>query len=543
MRKVDKAAVPINCKSVMSQEQNFDLMNWWNEQSFPCKELFKLDESGDVILLSNSNIKERVITKISAENCDAVLKNLIEKFAIVDSRIREMELEWLGTDDKLKLADKVMQTKEFLQHALVIGDFLKPALLVHDWEHTIYALAEENYAAKLKITELAESLTQSNEWKETAQAFRDIGDKWKQTGHIDKNRNDKLWNRIETARKAFNERKRLHHEDEEKDLLTNLDLKMDLVEQAEAIAKSEEWKKTAEAFTRLTEEWKRIGHTLHKKNEELWQRFMTAKSAFFDRKREHSNKIQQEHEVNYVVKLALVERAEAMKESRDWNTTSQAYAALMDEWKKAGRVQHEKSEELWKRFTEAQDYFFETKKAHFDEIKGSLENNYNLKKELYERAEQLKNSNSWSETTNAMVDLLEEWKKIGPIPRSYGDKMWEDFNAARKYFFARKDAFREQRKQFAESQKTVRAEQAKGLVGKLALEIKEEEEKLADFTTGLENITPGKKAAALRSHLENLIAEGAEKIKRLQQKLEQAKNDLQLPERESTPKENVAKEG
>ncbi len=493
---------------------------------FAGKELFDLKESGEIVLQANNNIKERVIATIGDENKDVVVKNLIAKFEALEAKVKELEVEWLATEDKTKLADKVAQLKEHLYTADALGDISKPFLLVLSWEHAIHNLTQEIYSAKLKLAELAESLANSDQWKDTAQAFRDIADQWKQTGHIDRNRNDKLWNRIEAARKAFTERKRLHHEDEEKDMLANMDLKIEVVEQAESLAASEEWKKTAETFTRLTEEWKKIGPTHHKKNEELWQRFITAKTAFFDRKREHSEKIHQEHEVNYAVKLALVEKAEALKDSRNWNATAQAFASLMEEWKKTGRTSQDKGDELWKRFNDAQSHFFEAKKTHFKEIKDNLEENYQRKKELYDRAEQIKNSTRWRETTDEMIELMEEWKKIGPIPRSYGDQMWEDFNAARKHFFARKDASRQEQKQYFEEQKAYRAAKAKGLVGELELEIKEEEAKIADFRNGLENITPGKKAEELRAHLQHLIVECGENIKKLQKKLEQARNDI-----------------
>jgi hypothetical protein len=171
------------------------------------------------------------------------------------------------------------------------------------------------------------------------------------------------------------------------------------------------------------------------------------------------------------------------------------------------------------------------------------ENNYLLKKAIFEQAENLKNSNYWSETTTVMNELLDEWKKIGPIPRSYGDKMWEEFNAARKFFFNRKDASREQRKQQAEQQVVARKQQveaqialrksqAKEMVVQLAADIKEEEEKLADFKVAINNIQPGKKAAQLKSHLEQLIIEGERHLKRLTEKYAQAKDDLKVPEQE-----------
>ncbi len=510
----------------MLLEQSFDLIGWWNEQSFPGKELFSLLDTGEIILLKGDNIKERSIGIVSSENADPVFRNLVEKFAGAEAKVYELELEWQNTEDKTKLADKVASLKEYLQHVCGLGNYSKLGALVHDWEHTLFTLTEENYAAKLKLAEAAEELANSDQWKETQQALKEIADKFKLAGHVDKNRNDKLWNRIDAARKLFSDRKRLHHEDEEKDLLLNLDLKIDLVEQAEGIAASEDWKKTTEAFHRLTDEWKTIGHTLNKKNEELWARFQAAKSTFFEKKREHAARIQVEQDANYSVKLAIVEKTESLKDSTEWNVTAQAYAALMDEWKQSGRVQHEKGEELWKRFIAAKEQFYAARKVHMDSERAFFENNYTQKKVLFDRAEQLKHSNQWSEATAEMMQLLEDWKKIGPVPRSYGDKLWEDFNAARKYFFARKDANREQRKQYAESQKSARAQYARDTIVNLQQDIKEEEEKLADFKNAIENISPGKKAAELKEHLEKLIAEGTQKLKRLQEKFKQAQKDI-----------------
>ncbi len=104
--------------------------------------------------------------------------------------------------------------------------------------------------------------------------------------------------------------------------------------------------------------------------------------------------------------------------------------------------------------------FFDAKRKHTEEIKTELEANYEKKKALVERAETLKNSNRWGETTGELNELFDEWKKIGQIPRAYGDKLWEEFNAARRFFFARKDANRENRKQYVEAQKVAKTEHA-----------------------------------------------------------------------------------
>lgn len=502
----------------MSQEQIFDVQSWWNELSFDGKESFSLTEDGKLLLHAGQEGKERLIAEVSEENHATVLDPLKEKYAQLQTRTAELINEFQASEDKLKLADKIQSLKQQLTNAAVIGDTNKLLADLAPMEQAINAIYDEHYAMRLKLAEEAEAHAENSEWKETTNALREIIEKWKQSGHTDKHRSDKLWNRIEAARTKFNERKQKYFEEQEKDLLGNLDLKLDLVEQAESLINSAEWKKTSETFHRLTNEWKTIGHTLSKKNEELWQRFIAAKSAFFDRKREHSDRIAQEQEQSFIVKSALVEKAEALKDSTEWNNTAIAYAALMEEWKKAGRVGGEKGDDLWNRFLAAQETFFSAKKRHTEEIRTMHEQNYSKKSELLQRAERIKNSTNWNDTTAELNELLDEWKTIGPVAREHSNRIWEEFIAARKHFFARKDASREQRKQHYEQVKTVRSTQAREMVAKLLTDIREEEDKLVDFKSALENITPGKKADELKKHLQQLLVDGEQKIKRLKEK-------------------------
>ncbi|MBL7691904.1 MAG: DUF349 domain-containing protein [Flavipsychrobacter sp.] len=509
----------------MSQELTFDLSSWWNGISFDGKELFTLTDDGKLTIYAGKEGKERVLAEVTADNAETVLEPLKEKFASLQTKVNELNTEWNNTEDKLKLADKVHQLKNQILSANALGNIEALVTALAPAEQEIAKRYDENYAYRLKLAEEAETLAEASEWKETTNALRELVEKWKASGHTDKQRSDKLWSRIDAARNKFNERKQKYFEDQEKDLLGNLDLKLDLVEQAESLINSVEWKKTSETFHRLTTEWKTIGHTLSKKNEELWQRFIAAKSAFFDRKREHSDRIAQEQEQHFIVKSALVEKAEALKDSKEWNNTAIAYAALMEEWKKAGRVGGEKGDELWNRFLAAQDHFFTAKKRHTEEIRIMHEANLARKTELLQRAERIKNSTNWNDTTAELNELLDEWKTIGPVAREHSNKIWEEFIAARKHFFARKDANREQRKQHFEQIKTVRSVQAREMVAKLLTDIKEEEDKLVDFKSALENITPGKKADELRKHLEQLLIDGEQKIRRLKEKYDAVKDE------------------
>lgn len=513
----------------MTQENNQSaLAAWWDQLNFDHKNLFALTEEGALQIKEYNDYKQRTVGTLNADNPDMVFNLLVEKFPEVEAKVTELVNEWNAEQDKLKLIGKVERVKEYLHHTNAVGDFHTIYKIVENLDKEVSKLAEENFAKKEELVKKAELLGSSEDWKEATETFKKLAEDWKQAGYVDKERNDALWARLEAAKDKFFERKRTHQEDINKEMLQNLDLKMEVVERAEQLAASDDWKKATDEFKTLMEKWKAIGRTLHDKNEELWKRFTEANNVFFEKKKSHFDVIHKEQEDNYLGKLAIVERAEALKDSTEWNETTTVYSELMDEWKKTGRVPKEKSDEIWNRFNAARDHFFNNKRQNFESFKISQEDNYAQKLALVKRAEILQDSTQWREATDELNEMMTEWKKIGPVPRKHSNEIWERFIGARKKFFERKDANREKRKHVYEKKEQERVGQTRGFVDKMAAELREEEDKLEDFKQGLENITPGmKKEAELRDHLVKLIAQTEHKIEHKKEKLEEAKKQLE----------------
>ncbi|MBS1588399.1 MAG: DUF349 domain-containing protein [Bacteroidetes bacterium] len=498
------------------------LQDWWINAELPAKQFCKLDENGDLILKSFNRNSDRVLANLKLENAQALINALTEKFPEVAGRVEEVANEWNEANDKVKLLGKVNRLKEYLNHAIAIGNFEELFKYVENWELEINKRIEENFKQREVLVIRAEQLAlTSDRWKEDTQSFKDFVEQWKQIGYVERHRNDQLWERLEKAKDQFYERKRQHFENAEKEMLQNLDLKIEIVEKAENQALSEDWKQTTDLFKNLMDEWRAIGFTWNDKNEELWARFIIAKNKFFERKNSHFETIKTEQEENYCRKLVLVEKVEALKESRDWNKTSQAITAIMEEWKGIGRVPLEKSNELWNRLQSAKDYFFTEKRQHQQNLRVTLDDNFARKRALAKRANELKDSNHWREVTEEFNELFVEWKKIGPVPREYGDTLWEEFIAAKKYFFKRKDEDRDKRKKFFEQKIKEKEARAKAFLSDLQNELKEEQEKLADLLIALENITPGLKEKELRAHLDKLIKSTQHKIEAKTQRIQE----------------------
>lgn len=526
----------------MTQDSNqtTDLSTWWGEKEFDAKDTYELNPQGEIVLKEYESYAPRTMGTVTDENADMVVNLLVEKFPEVKEKVDELSKEWDEEhEDKLKLAGKVERVKEYLNHANAIGDFHALYAIVSKLEEQVNLLMATNGDKKKEIVAKAEGLVDSEEWKETAETMKNLLEEWKGIGHTDKETNDTLWDKFEAARDKFFSRKREHHEEVEKEMLQNMDLKMEVVELAEKLAASDDWKGATQGYKDLMDTWKKIGHTMHDKNEELWNRFIAAKNTFFDKKKEHYDEIYKEQEVNYEAKEKLVEQAVAIQDSEDWNKTTQQYKELMDEWKKTGRVPHDKSDEIWNRFNTARDHFFGRKREHFEKFKIELEDNYAQKIALLKRAEELQNSSQWREATQEINELMDEWKKIGPVPRKHSDAIWDRFIKARKKFFARKDENREKRKHIYEKKSKERLSQTDNFLHRLQDEIKEEEEKLADFQEAIKNITPGmKKEDELREHLTKLIGQTEHKIEHKKEKLVEVKEQLkELKEKEAEKKE------
>ncbi len=503
--------------------------NWWDAIPFEGKEFTELRPDGMLLLKATPFAPERQLQMLHPESAEATVKALTDKFKEVETKVRELASEWNHTEDKKKLSGRVERVRDYLLHAAAIGDFTPLHQQVGLWDNLLQEGADKAYADRLVLVDRAEALAAGDLKKEGLNELRELGEAWKGTGYVDKDRADALWVRFEAARDSFYNRRREHQDAERAELQSNLDLKNEIVDKAERYAASDDWKESTNAFNALMDQWKATGRTFHDKNEALWQRFITAKNVFYDRKKEHFKEIQSEQEGNFEMKLALITRAETLSDSTDWNKTSDAYNALMDEWKAIGRVPADKTEELWSRLSAAKDKFFNAKRSHYATMRVTYDDNHAQKQALLKRAETLQHSHDWRGATDEFAELMEEWKKIGPVARrEQNEALWQSFNKARKTFFDRKDDDRDRRRSHMEQARVGRLSQVQEFLSQLRAELKEFEEDLADHHLAMANLGSGKMDNQIRANLERLIAQGSPKVEKKRAKI--AEIEAQLAE-------------
>ncbi len=168
----------------------------------------------------------------------------------------------------------------------------------------------------------------------------------------------------------------------------------------------------------------------------FWNEIEVARNHFYEQKRLYHEALEGDMMQNLDLKLELCEISEKIQNSEDWKATTQEYKELVEKWKSIGRVaSNEKNDELWKRFIDAQNVFFDRKKNYFEQIQQEQEANYAAKQALVEKAVALSTSTEWKETTQVFSQLNEEWKAIGRVPRELSDDIWQAFQSAKDTFF------------------------------------------------------------------------------------------------------------
>ncbi|RNE49337.1 DUF349 domain-containing protein [Corynebacterium alimapuense] len=183
-------------------------------------------------------------------------------------------------------------------------------------------------------------------------------------------------------------------------------------------ANSSDWKVAGDRMRVILEEWKSIRGIDRTTDDALWKRYSRARDGFNRRRGSHFADLDRGRAAARRVKEALVERAEALKNSTEWNDTARAFRDLMKEWKEAGRAPREVDDKLWEAFRGAQDHFFNERNALAAKRDEEFEANAQAKDALIAEYDVLIDPAKGIAPARARLrDLQEKWDEIGFVPR------------------------------------------------------------------------------------------------------------------------------
>jgi len=306
---------------------------------------------------------------------------------------------------------------------------------------------KKNLERKHQILEELRNLIGSEETlKKTYDEFKILQDQWKEVGMVPRGEINDLWQNYHFLVEKFFEKVKLNKELKDLDLKKNLEAKIDLCEKTEELLLEPSILKSFKQLQKYHDEWKDIGPAPMDKKDEVWDRFKNATDKINERRREYYASLEEEQTNNLETKNALCQQAEEVLTKRnetvkEWQDQTLKVNELLKIWKSVGPVPQKNNAEVWTHFKGCLDSFFANKKEFFDRVKDQQMHNYNLKVDLCAQAESIKGSTDWKKSTNELIRLQGEWKKIGPVPRKHSDKIWKRFRSACDDFFKTKSAY------------------------------------------------------------------------------------------------------
>ena len=293
---------------------------------------------------------------------------------------------------------------------------------------------KKNLEMKTALCETVEKLQTEPDVVSAFHQLQKLHQQWREIGPVAKELREDLWTRFKTASTIINKRHQEHFEGLKAKEQENLEAKTAICEQIEnidfsALKSFKDWEEKNKEVIALQDKWKTIGFAPKKSNVKIFERFRAACDVYFNRKSEFYKNIKDEMEKNLELKKALCEKAEALKDSTEWKSTTEKMIALQKEWKTIGSVARKHSDAVWKRFISACDYFFEQKNKNVSSQKSVEQTNLAAKKALVEKINAIDETDH-DEALATLKGCMAEWNTIGHVPFKEKDKIYKEYHEA-----------------------------------------------------------------------------------------------------------------
>ena len=291
---------------------------------------------------------------------------------------------------------------------------------------------KKNLEIKTKLCEAAEKLADEDDVISAFHQLQELHQEYRESGPVAKELREGIWARFKAASTVINKKHQQHFEDIRAKEEDNLNKKTELCEKVEAIAKEEnktsaDWENHTKQIIEIQTEWKTIGFAPQKMNVKIFERFRAACDDFFGRKSAYFTQMKKEFTENAEKKKALVEKAQALKDSTEWKATSDKLIALQKEWKTIGMVPKKYGDQLWNDFLAACNHFFEARNAANAGARNEEHANLDKKKAVVEKLKALL-ENPVDDTQAEVRKLTEEYNSIGHVPYKEKNKIFNEYH-------------------------------------------------------------------------------------------------------------------
>ncbi len=371
------------------------------------------------------------------------------------SKAFEKEMATLKGSQRQAFIEEGGNPNAFYFNPPILKDFNKLVRRYKSDRVTYYRSVEEKQQKSLEqrlalITELKGLININQDINATYKQFKDLQRRWKETGQVPRMEANNVWKTYHHHVGHFYDFLHLNRELRELDFKFNLEQKLKICEQAEALASMEDILKAFRHLQTLHKKWKdELGPVDKEHSEEVWQRFSDATKIVHEKRRYFIKNQEEIFEENLVKKRAILSQMEELL-AKEFNTKtninnfSKTYDGLREAFFAIGKVPEKKRNALWSAFKKISNQFSKKRNRLYKSLKKEYAVNVTKRKALIEEAEILKDQTNHKETTPKIIALQKEWKVAGPVRKEDFIKLNEQFRALCNAYFEKKDANRNQ---------------------------------------------------------------------------------------------------
>ncbi|KQT16074.1 hypothetical protein ASG31_13940 [Chryseobacterium sp. Leaf404] len=301
----------------------------------------------------------------------------------------------------------------------------------------------KNLAHRQSIIERLKNLyTNSEPGVNLFKSIREVKEDWSNAGQVAKSEFKILNNNYFHHLNQFYQMLDLNKEYLEQEYAHNLEKRQHIIERAKQLENEPVIQKALNELQYLHKLWKEEAEPVAEEfREKTWDEFKEISNKIHERKSELSAAIETEQNENLEKKNNIIEEIKKLSQTAEnanhnyWQNAIRKVEDLRTEFLKTGSVPRKLSNQNWNDFKSTLRSFNTTKNSYYKSLKGSQQTNLDEKLKLIATAKDNMNSEDWDVIVPLFKKLQEDWKKIGHVPKSMTNKIWEDFREACNTFF------------------------------------------------------------------------------------------------------------
>lgn len=273
-------------------------------------------------------------------------------------------------------------------------------------------------------------------------SIREIKEEWTNAGQVAKSEFKILNNNYFHHLNQFYQMLDMNKEFLEQEYSHNLEKRQHIIARAKELENEPVVQKALNELQYLHKLWKEEAEPVAEEfREKTWEEFKEISNKIHERKTELSAAIETEQNANLEKKNEIIAEIRKLSEPQDnpnhnyWQNAIKKVEELRTEFLKTGSVPRKLSNTNWTDFKTTLRNFNTTKNNYYKSLKGSQQQNLEEKMKLIQTAKDNMHSEDWDIAVALFKKLQEDWKKIGHVPKSMTNKIWDEFRDACNTFF------------------------------------------------------------------------------------------------------------